>query len=41
MNIFSGAEEEFAFQRALSRLNEMQTQEYWEENEAKRKKKKT
>lgn len=41
MNIFSGAEEEFAFQRALSRLNEMQTQEYWEENEAKRKKKNT
>jgi len=41
MNIFSGAEEEFAFQRALSRLNEMQTEEYWEEHRTKRKHKKT
>lgn len=31
LSIFSGAEEIFAFQRTVSRLTEMQTEEYWEE----------
>nr|XP_002127455.1 uncharacterized protein LOC100177386 isoform X1 [Ciona intestinalis] len=31
LNIFSGEEEQFAFQRALSRLREMQTENYWKE----------
>ncbi|XP_076804764.1 AFG1-like ATPase [Clavelina lepadiformis] len=37
LNVFSGEEEEFAFQRALSRLNEMQTAKYWKEEVAHRK----
>jgi len=36
LNVFSGEEEEFAFQRAQSRLTEMQTAEYWQEHESKR-----
>lgn len=32
-SIFTGAEEIFAFDRTLSRLAEMQTDEYWGENE--------
>lgn len=28
-NVFSGAEETFAFERTVSRLKEMQTQNYW------------
>uniref|UniRef100_A0A8C5CDY7 AFG1 like ATPase a n=1 Tax=Gadus morhua TaxID=8049 RepID=A0A8C5CDY7_GADMO len=31
LTIFSGAEEVFAFQRTLSRLTEMQTEQYWVE----------
>uniref|UniRef100_H2YV09 AAA+ ATPase domain-containing protein n=1 Tax=Ciona savignyi TaxID=51511 RepID=H2YV09_CIOSA len=31
LNIFSGEEEQFAFERALSRLREMQTENYWKE----------
>ncbi|XP_010876841.1 AFG1 like ATPase a isoform X1 [Esox lucius] len=33
LSIFSGAEEIFAFQRTLSRLTEMQTEEYWLEGD--------
>lgn len=29
LSIFSGEEERFAFQRTVSRLTEMQTEEYW------------
>lgn len=32
-NVFTGEEELFAFDRTLSRLNEMQTLEYWESKE--------
>lgn len=39
LNIFSGEEEEFAFQRALSRLNEMQTVDYWKKEVASRREK--
>ena len=39
LNIFSGEEEEFAFQRALSRLNEMQTINYWKKEVALRREK--
>ena len=39
LNIFSGEEEEFAFRRALSRLNEMQTVDYWKKDVMRRKKK--
>ncbi|XP_063220081.1 putative ATPase N2B isoform X2 [Bacillus rossius redtenbacheri] len=35
-NIFTGAEEIFAFDRTVSRLSEMQTQEYWEQWEKRR-----
>lgn len=31
--IFSGEEERFAFQRTVSRLTEMQTEEYWLEGD--------
>lgn len=30
-NVFTGDEEIFAFQRAVSRLNEMQGSEYWQQ----------
>ncbi|KAK8732847.1 hypothetical protein OTU49_006960 [Cherax quadricarinatus] len=33
MNIFTGEEEMFAFDRAVSRLSQMMTQEYWREYE--------
>ncbi|XP_062896871.1 lactation elevated protein 1 homolog B isoform X1 [Mobula hypostoma] len=33
LSIFSGAEEIFAFQRTISRLTEMQTEEYWNEGD--------
>lgn len=33
LSIFSGEEEKFAFQRTLSRLTEMQTEEYWIEGD--------
>ncbi|CAB1331278.1 unnamed protein product [Coregonus sp. 'balchen'] len=33
LSIFSGAEEIFAFQRTVSRLTEMQTEEYWLEGD--------
>ena len=39
LNIFSGEEEEFAFQRALSRLSEMQTVDYWKKDVAHRREK--
>ena len=39
LNIFSGEEEEFAFKRALSRLNEMQTVDYWKKDVARRREK--
>lgn len=32
-NVFTGEEELFAFDRVISRLSEMQTQEYWSANE--------
>lgn len=32
LNVFSGEEEQFAFERAVSRLKEMQSQAYWEEH---------
>ena len=41
LNIFSGEEEEFAFQRALSRLSEMQTVDYWKKGVGQRRKKKS
>jgi len=41
LNIFSGEEEEFAFKRALSRLNEMQTVDYWKKDVAQHRKKRT
>nr|CAB3263368.1 lactation elevated protein 1-like [Phallusia mammillata] len=37
LNVFSGEEEEFAFQRALSRISEMQTKNYWREQERRNK----
>ncbi|XP_072408510.1 lactation elevated protein 1 homolog B isoform X3 [Chiloscyllium punctatum] len=33
LSIFSGAEEIFAFQRTVSRLTEMQTEQYWNEGD--------
>lgn len=36
LNVFSGEEEEFAFARAQSRLNEMQTKEYWHQHKSMR-----
>ncbi|XP_069743621.1 lactation elevated protein 1 homolog B isoform X2 [Narcine bancroftii] len=33
LSIFSGAEEIFAFQRTISRLTEMQTEQYWNEGD--------
>lgn len=33
LSIFSGEEEKFAFQRTVSRLTEMQTEEYWLEGD--------
>lgn len=33
LSIFSGEEERFAFQRTVSRLTEMQTEEYWIEGD--------
>lgn len=33
LSIFSGEEEKFAFQRTLSRLTEMQSEEYWLEGD--------
>lgn len=33
LSIFSGEEERFAFQRTVSRLTEMQTEEYWLEGD--------
>lgn len=33
LSIFSGEEEMFAFQRTVSRLTEMQTEEYWLEGD--------
>lgn len=33
LNVFSGEEEQFAFQRAVSRLKEMQSEAYWKEHE--------
>ncbi|XP_078068511.1 AFG1-like ATPase isoform X2 [Mustelus asterias] len=33
ISIFSGAEEVFAFQRTVSRLTEMQTEQYWNEGD--------
>ncbi|XP_041828401.1 AFG1 like ATPase a isoform X2 [Melanotaenia boesemani] len=33
LSIFSGEEEKFAFQRTISRLTEMQTEEYWLEGD--------
>lgn len=29
-NVFTGREEMFAFDRTISRLSEMQTEEYWQ-----------
>lgn len=34
LNVFSGEEEEFAFERAQSRINEMQSEEYWQKRVA-------
>jgi len=36
LNVFSGEEEEFAFHRAQSRMNEMQTERYWKKHQTKR-----
>lgn len=33
LSIFSGEEERFAFQRTVSRLTQMQTEEYWTEGD--------
>lgn len=33
LSIFTGEEEVFAFQRTVSRLTEMQTEEYWVEGD--------
>ncbi|XP_039260879.2 AFG1-like ATPase isoform X1 [Styela clava] len=33
LNVFSGEEEQFAFQRAVSRLKEMQSKAYWDEHD--------
>lgn len=33
LNVFSGEEEQFAFQRAVSRLKEMQSKTYWDEHD--------
>jgi len=38
LNVFSGEEEEFAFERAQSRLNEMQSKEFWQEHKRMRSK---
>ncbi|XP_074030391.1 putative ATPase N2B isoform X2 [Leptinotarsa decemlineata] len=35
-NIFTGDEEIFAFQRTMSRLSEMQSEEYWGKKKKKR-----
>ena len=32
-SIFTGEEEKFAFERVISRLTEMQTEDYWNERE--------
>ncbi|XP_067841095.1 lactation elevated protein 1 homolog B isoform X2 [Heptranchias perlo] len=37
LSIFSGAEEIFAFQRTISRLTEMQTEQYWNEGDRRKK----
>ncbi|XP_067336406.1 AFG1 like ATPase a isoform X2 [Channa argus] len=37
LSIFSGEEEKFAFQRTVSRLTEMQTEEYWLEGDRSKK----
>ncbi|XP_038655144.1 lactation elevated protein 1 homolog B isoform X3 [Scyliorhinus canicula] len=37
ISIFSGSEEIFAFQRTISRLTEMQTKQYWNEGDRKKK----
>ncbi|XP_067883268.1 lactation elevated protein 1 homolog B isoform X2 [Heterodontus francisci] len=37
LSIFSGAEEVFAFQRTVSRLTEMQTEQYWNEGDRRKK----
>ncbi|XP_078398660.1 AFG1-like ATPase isoform X1 [Cetorhinus maximus] len=37
ISIFSGAEEIFAFQRTVSRLTEMQTEQYWNEGDRRKK----
>ncbi|GCB67331.1 hypothetical protein scyTo_0015112, partial [Scyliorhinus torazame] len=37
ISIFSGSEEIFAFQRTISRLTEMQTKQYWNEGDRRKK----
>lgn len=37
LSMFTGEEEIFAFQRTVSRLTEMQTEQYWNEGDRSRK----
>ena len=37
LSMFTGEEEIFAFQRTLSRLTEMQTEQYWNEGDRSKK----
>ena len=37
LSMFTGEEEVFAFQRTISRLTEMQTEQYWNEGDRSKK----
>lgn len=37
LSMFTGEEEVFAFQRTISRLTEMQTEQYWSEGDRSKK----